>query len=197
MPARDRVLQAAVKEFAARGYEAASTNAIATEAGVAKGLVFHHFGSKEQLFVAVHAFALSEVKQALPADGEPLPTDLFERLHAWHLRKVKLMRERPELFELLVIALAEAPAALQAQVREAQAALLSEAWPRVLAGVDAARLRPGLSLQDAVETLSLLSEGLEKQVVALLRGGMSLEEVARRSWVHFERLRDGLAARRR
>jgi AcrR family transcriptional regulator len=196
-PARDRVLRAALTEFAARGYEAASTNAIAARAGVAKGLVFHHFESKEQLFLAAHDLALSEVREVLLAGGEPLPPDLFERLHAWHLRKVALMRKRPELFDVLVIALAEAPASLQRELRRTQTALLNDAWPRVLDGVDASRLRPGVSLSDAVETLALLSDGLEKQVIALLRQGTSLEEVSRRSWTHFERLRDGLAIRRR
>ncbi len=193
IPARDRVLHAAVAEFAARGYEAASTNAIAAAAGVAKGLVFHYFGSKDQLFVAVHAHALSEVRDSMLAEVDALPADLFERLHAWQLRKVAFMRKHPALFDVLVMALADAPAALQPRLRRTQATMLGDAWPRALAGVDASRLRPDVSLQDAVETLSLLSEGLEKQALAQLRAGMSIDEVARRSWVHFERLRDGLA----
>jgi AcrR family transcriptional regulator len=52
---RARIVDAAIDEFAARGFEAASTNAIAESAGVAKGLVYHYFGDKEALFLAAAA----------------------------------------------------------------------------------------------------------------------------------------------
>lgn len=190
--AKERVLQAALAEFAARGYEAASTNTIAAEAGVAKGLVFHHFGSKEQLFLAVVQQVLPEVRDALLADVDALPADLFERLHAWHVRKVALMQQRPEVFEVFVTALTEAPASLRRELASAQQRVLAAAWPRVLQGIDATRLRPGLSLEDAVETLSLLAEGLEKSLLAAARQGVPLTELAARAWVHFARVRDGL-----
>jgi AcrR family transcriptional regulator len=51
--ARARILEAARSEFAKHGFVAASTNAIAQVAGVAKGLVFHHFESKLALYLAV------------------------------------------------------------------------------------------------------------------------------------------------
>lgn len=192
--AKERVLRAALAEFAARGYEAASTNTIAAQAGVAKGLVFHHFGSKEQLFLAVVQAVLHEVRDALLADAEALPRELFERLHAWHVRKVALMQARPEVFEVFVAALTEAPGSLRREITRAQQRVLEEAWPRVLEGVDATRLRPGLSLADAVETLSLLAEGLERQLLSAARQRVSLDELSARAWVHFARVRDGLYA---
>jgi AcrR family transcriptional regulator len=50
----DRVLAAAAALFAARGYDAVTTPALAAAAGVAKGSLFHHFRSKRDLFVAAH-----------------------------------------------------------------------------------------------------------------------------------------------
>jgi TetR/AcrR family transcriptional regulator len=47
------ILDAALETFAARGYEGASIQAIAEHAGVSKANVFHHFSSKEQLYLAV------------------------------------------------------------------------------------------------------------------------------------------------
>jgi hypothetical protein len=98
------------------------------------------------------------------------------------------------VFEVFVTALTEAPASLQRELASAQQRVLEAAWPRVLRGVNATRLRPGLSLSDAVETLSLLAEGLEKSLLAAARQGVPLPEIAARAWVHFARLRDGLYA---
>ena len=47
------ILQAAVRVFAAEGYEATRVGDIAREAGVAYGLVYHYFGSKEAVLEAV------------------------------------------------------------------------------------------------------------------------------------------------
>ena len=50
---RTLILQAAVRVFAAEGYEATRVGDIAKEAGVAYGLVYHYFGSKDAVLEAV------------------------------------------------------------------------------------------------------------------------------------------------
>ncbi len=191
--ARDRILAAALTEFATRGYEAASTNAIAAQAGVAKGLVFHHFGSKEQLFVAVFDVQVERFSaQVLDLKGPP-STDLFERLHQITMRKLELSARHPMTVDFILVALTEAPAPLRATLLAKQAALLQSGWPKVMEGLDASRLRPGLAIGDAVETVGLLAEGLEKQLTALLKNkALSMDAIAAKAWRHFERLRDGL-----
>ena len=39
---RDAILNAALKEFSSQGYDNASTNVIAKEAGISKALMFHY-----------------------------------------------------------------------------------------------------------------------------------------------------------
>lgn len=47
---RVQILDAALKLFAHRGYNATSVQDIAEAAGVSKGNVYHHFGDKESIF---------------------------------------------------------------------------------------------------------------------------------------------------
>lgn len=49
----DRILTAAMHEFASQGYQAAKTDVIAQEARVSKGLIFRYFDSKAKLYLAV------------------------------------------------------------------------------------------------------------------------------------------------
>ncbi|MCU0696202.1 MAG: TetR/AcrR family transcriptional regulator [Myxococcaceae bacterium] len=195
-PARERILTAALEEFATRGYEAASTNTIASRAGVAKGLVFHHFGSKEALFEVLFEREVTRFTDLVLEPQGPSASDLFERLHQVTLRKLELAQQFPLTAEFLVVALTEAPLTLKPKLAARQAQLLKESWPRVLAGIDPSPLRDGLALGDAVETVGLLSEGLEKQLTAMLKSRtLTMAEVAARAWRHFERLRDGLYRR--
>jgi TetR/AcrR family fatty acid metabolism transcriptional regulator len=50
---RRQILQAAVRTFADRGYHATRVSDIAKEAGVAYGLVYHYYESKETLLEAI------------------------------------------------------------------------------------------------------------------------------------------------
>lgn len=50
---RDNIIQAALKLFSTKGYHATSTSAIAKEAGIAAGLMYNYFGSKDELLVSI------------------------------------------------------------------------------------------------------------------------------------------------
>ncbi len=70
------ILAAARKLFAEDGFVATSVDRIVAEAGVAKGAFYHHFDSKEEVFLAVLEEAQSalavEVVRAAAAGKDPL-----------------------------------------------------------------------------------------------------------------------------
>src|ERR1051325_7921474 len=50
---REQLMQVATKLFARNGYEATTTAAIAEMAGVTEPILYRHFKSKQELFVAI------------------------------------------------------------------------------------------------------------------------------------------------
>jgi TetR/AcrR family transcriptional regulator, fatty acid metabolism regulator protein len=50
---RERIVRSAVAVFARKGYHRATVDDIVRESGTSKGAVYHHFGNKEALFVAL------------------------------------------------------------------------------------------------------------------------------------------------
>ncbi len=63
---RDKILQAAAREFAEAGFAGASMGSIGRAADVTKGGVYFHFRSKEELFFAVLDRWSSGLREALP-----------------------------------------------------------------------------------------------------------------------------------
>ncbi|MEM1436927.1 MAG: TetR/AcrR family transcriptional regulator [Pseudomonadota bacterium] len=59
---KSSIITAALKEFARCGYRGSSIDAIARSAGVAKALVYYHFGSKEALWRASVSEAFDTLK---------------------------------------------------------------------------------------------------------------------------------------
>jgi AcrR family transcriptional regulator len=64
---RARILGAALKQFSSSGYDAASVDDICTEAGVSKGAFYHHFPSKQAVFLALFEDWLGTVDAGLEA----------------------------------------------------------------------------------------------------------------------------------
>jgi TetR/AcrR family transcriptional regulator len=98
--AREAILRAAIAEFTAKGLAGARMAAIAQAAGVAKGLAFHHFGSKEGLWTA----ALEQVYRLLRSGQDEVallalgPVEGMRRLTTETFR---LFREHPEITALM------------------------------------------------------------------------------------------------
>lgn len=51
---RQRILDIARLAFASRGYDAATNRSLGSEAGLTAGAIYHYFGSKLDLYIAVH-----------------------------------------------------------------------------------------------------------------------------------------------
>ena len=62
--AKERILQAALAEFSEKGLGGARVDQIAERAGANKRMLYHYFGNKDDLFLAVLEFAYSEIRSA-------------------------------------------------------------------------------------------------------------------------------------
>lgn len=49
---RRRILDSALEVFGAEGNDGASMNAICTRAGISKGIIYHYFAGKEDLYLS-------------------------------------------------------------------------------------------------------------------------------------------------
>lgn len=76
---RGRILSAALKEFAAKGFAGARVDVIARRANINKRMLYHYFGNKEELFKAVLRRKITERR----AWGDTLSGDPEETLPFW------------------------------------------------------------------------------------------------------------------
>ena len=74
---RSRILGSAIKLFSARGFNAASVADICKDAGISKGAFYHHFESKQALFLALLDVWLQTIDNAIEASKDKTVPETF------------------------------------------------------------------------------------------------------------------------
>jgi TetR/AcrR family transcriptional regulator, fatty acid metabolism regulator protein len=105
---RELIRSAAVRVFARKGYHACRVSDIAEEAGVAYGLVYHYFKSKEAVLESVFRETWQAMLAAIRAVeelGEPAP----EQVRKVAAIVLRTWRDDPDLVRVLVREVTRSP----------------------------------------------------------------------------------------
>jgi len=140
---RDRILDAAERVFAQRGFFAAKVADIAREAGVADGTIYLYFKNKDDLLISLFESRMERVNQIL-ADAIATESRPRDQLGAFVRAYLELIADQPTAAEVLTIELRQSTKFM----REYSAHRFGEML-RLLAGVIAAGQAAG-ELSDAV-----------------------------------------------
>jgi len=117
---RERILAAALKEFSAKGFAGARVDRIARRARINKRMLYHYFGNKQALYVAVLESSYAAIRTAEHglhlSDRDPIEgmTDLvlftwryylahpefLSLLNTENLHRAKFLKRSARIFEL-------------------------------------------------------------------------------------------------
>jgi AcrR family transcriptional regulator len=143
----ERLLEAALQAFAAKGYKATTVDEIGQAAGVTGPAIYRHFRGKEGLFSAVWQWAAGEtISEAIEATKKMLPEDAADTLLRAH---AYMTAHHPEWIRIWITARATLPADLHEVALEQENAYLTR-WREVVAG-----LRPDLGRAEQHDLVGL------------------------------------------
>jgi AcrR family transcriptional regulator len=93
---RRRLLEVAIRQFGAYGYERASLNEIIAETGLSKGSFYHHYEDKRALFLAALSAVVAELYAEVPLPPTPKTRAAYwPTMRAHMTRMVAALRRRP------------------------------------------------------------------------------------------------------
>ncbi len=99
---RRLILDAAVRVFAREGFHTCRVSDIADEAGVAYGLVYHYFKSKDQVLDTLFLERWNILLEAIRhTDAQPIPA--HEKLHAIAGFIIESYRHDPDLMKVIIV----------------------------------------------------------------------------------------------
>lgn len=166
---RDAVLNAALKEFALRGFDDASTNVIAKEAGISKALMFHYVKNKQELFLLVYDYFSALLDQEYFAKMNFLENDIFTRLRQSYLLQIDLLKQYPWIFDLNKLSAmtnsGEVNQALENRANKKQASC----GPQLLDEIDVSKFRAGLDPEKCKQLILWANIGFTNQILDDIR----------------------------
>ncbi|MGE5553986.1 MAG: TetR/AcrR family transcriptional regulator [Betaproteobacteria bacterium] len=98
---KETIYRAAMKVFATRGYERATIDEIVARAGIAKGTVYYHFGSKKDLFLSLVEEGFAQLLQRVRS-AVARPEDTRRRLERLIDAHVEFVRDETDFCRLLL-----------------------------------------------------------------------------------------------
>ncbi|MDR2196852.1 MAG: TetR/AcrR family transcriptional regulator [Coriobacteriales bacterium] len=163
---QQRIIDAALEEFANRDYASASTNAIVKRADISKGLLFHYFGDKQGLYLYLLDHITQEHYAEAAAGIDPACDDIFAIMQKSIEAKLDVTPHDLLATRLYMRAMTDdLPARARAFVSQMTGAAY-DTFALMVALLDEDRLRTGLDRDMVVCTINWASEGLVNHLLA-------------------------------
>ncbi|HHW92837.1 MAG TPA: TetR/AcrR family transcriptional regulator [Firmicutes bacterium] len=178
---RDAILNAALKEFARKGFDKASTNVIAREAGISKPLLFHYVKNKRDFFLFLYDYCLELLEREYFSQIDLEEKDIFERLRQACLLKIKVMEKHPWIFDFTRVAVYTYSEAVREELRKRRKALETSLFKRFYDGIDTAPFRRDLDVEKAKKLIYWAVGGYANQILEQIKNapapGFNLEQI--------------------
>ncbi|MCX7922849.1 MAG: TetR/AcrR family transcriptional regulator [Clostridia bacterium] len=167
---KKKIIDVCLEEFAENGYDKASTNSIIKKAGISKGILFHYFGSKKNLFLYIVDHVVKIMVDTFYREmTKEQPSDLFDRIIHHSLIKLKMAYDNPFMYKITIIAFKETPEEVKEEIQERYSKLMSESLPIALKDIDTSKFSKDIEPQKALELLVLSLEALGNKYMEMIK----------------------------
>ncbi|WP_066310381.1 TetR/AcrR family transcriptional regulator [Bacillus sp. FJAT-29814] len=160
---QDRIINAAIKEFAQKGYDKASTNEIVKEAEISKGLLFHYFKNKKQLFLFLVDYCYETIAKEFYEKFSLDEVDFFNRMRQSVIIKMELSERHPDIFKFIQEAYMEDAPDIKTEMEKKLREQIGINIAKVYEGIDYSKFRDDVDLQKVLKIMTWTFEKMSDE----------------------------------
>lgn len=166
---REEIINAALKEFATKGFDDASTNVIAKEAGISKSLMFHYVNNKRDFFLFLYDYCLEIIKKEYFDLIDLSEEDIFERLRQAYLLKVKILKKYPWIFDFSKVVVYTDSESVNYELTERKKKLEENSLLNFYGDIDISKFRNNLDVEKSKQLIYWAVGGYANQILEEMR----------------------------
>lgn len=178
---QQKIINAALKEFAKNGYEKASTNKIVEEAQISKGSLYNYFGTKKGLYTYLSNYS-AEIVGEIYELVDLKETDIFKKLEDIGLAKLNIQRRHPQVFDFLYAMTQEESKEVADLNQEKISAVYSEGLEKIYETVDYTKFKEDIDPKKAIDILNWTMFGFGNRAIETIDSVEEVEESYLREW---------------
>lgn len=190
---RNAILNAALKEFAAKGFDKASTNIIAKDSKVSKPLLFHYVGSKQKLFLCVYDYFSELLDNEYYLKIDLTQKDIFNRLRQSYLLQIKLIKLHPWILEFNRLSILTNSDEINKELNKRSNKNQASCNCQLFDTVDETKFRKGLNVEKCKQFILWANVGFTNQILNDIRNtsneDMDYEVIIKKLDEYFDELR--------
>lgn len=167
---REEIYQAALAEFGAHGYEKTTMEGICGQHGISKGMMYHYYSNKDELFLVCVGRTFEELRAYIARDLEDMAGQSpVERIKNFFGRREAFFERHPREKTVFECAMLRPPRHLAEQIHQLHEPLQAMNRRFMESMIDRMTLRPGLTRAKVTRYLESVEYCL-KNAVDIYRG---------------------------
>ncbi len=160
---QNRIRNAAMMVFSQNSYRKASTDDIAAQAGISKGLLFYHFKTKKELYCDMYEYCCERIYHAVEAIGAMNETDFFERNRLIVQARLNAAARNPYLLDFGLRAYYETDPLICESITAINSRILSDGLAQLSDHLDTSKFRSQADIPRAIKMIVWIGDGLIKE----------------------------------
>ncbi|MEG1848664.1 MAG: TetR/AcrR family transcriptional regulator [Lachnospiraceae bacterium] len=154
---KNRIIKAATLEFSIRNYDTASLNNICNESDISKGLIYHYFGNKEELYLSCVKACFKKITEFLSEEIYDF-SDFQSGMKQYLARRFLFFRTHIQEGHLFLYAVLQPPQSLQQPILKLKEDFDAQCLFYYKTALSSVTLREGVTEQLALEYFVLFQE---------------------------------------
>ena len=167
---QQKILEAALKEFAENGFGQASTNRIVKQAGIGKGMLFYYFQSKKDLYEYLIEYSMDFVISEYLSLVDINETDFIKRLKGAAQIKMKAQLENEHVFNFMGTFMLTKDLDLPPHLQKSYEQLQRQGYALLYEGIDKTLFRNDVDVDKAFNLIRWGVDGYQQDLLQRLQG---------------------------
>ena len=173
---RQRIIDAAMEEFSHNGYAAASMNTICSENGISKGIIYHYFKSKDELYLLCAEKCFEDITAYLNEVRKTLEGTAEQKMRTYFDARLQFFADHPMYLGIFSSITQNPPENLDKEIAECRKAFDAVNVSVLREVLKSIHLRKGLSTDKIIADFGLYMDFYNMRFKAKLTQGKSAAE---------------------
>ncbi len=152
---RQKIISSAMKEFGKKGYGLSSINAICSEGEISKGILYHYFRDKDELYLACVKNCFDGLTEALKQSSIERTASASDYLQSYFDIRLAYFEKNPLQLKLFNDAVIDPPVHIAEAISKTKAEFDRFNTQTLTVLLEKVKLRADLAIEEVVEVLRL------------------------------------------